>query len=82
LSKKLTHTAPVYPAVEWGPGGLVSLGEAAHPVVTSMDTWCKLGKHASKVLQAANMFTGIPVMAEISTQCRIDFLHFTPHPAL
>ena len=27
-----------------GPGGLVPTEEAAHPAVTSMGTWCKLGK--------------------------------------
>ena len=30
--------------LKWGPGGLVPTGEAAHPAVTSMGTWCKLGK--------------------------------------
>ncbi|XP_065917594.1 uncharacterized protein [Dysidea avara] len=33
-----------YPAVYWGPGGLVSSVEAAHPAVASMGTWCLLGK--------------------------------------
>ena len=30
--------------LKWGLGGLVPTGEAAHPAVTSMGTWCKLGK--------------------------------------
>ena len=33
-----TLLAPVYPAVYWGPGDLVSSGEAACPAVTSMGT--------------------------------------------
>ena len=35
-SMAFTHIAPVYPAVFWGPGDLMSSGEAAHPAVTSM----------------------------------------------
>ena len=44
LARSFTHIAPVYPAAYWGPGGLVSSGEAAYPAVTSMGTWCLLGK--------------------------------------
>jgi len=50
LAKNFTHIALVYPDVEWGPGGLVSTGEATHPAVTSMGTWCKLGKQMPTVL--------------------------------
>jgi len=39
VSLNFTQIAPVYSAVKWGPGGLVSTGEAAHPAVTSMGTW-------------------------------------------
>ena len=38
LSKKIYLVYP-WPAVYWGPGGLVSSGEAAHPAVTSMGAW-------------------------------------------
>ena len=44
-AKNFTHIALVYPAVKWGPGGLD--GEVAHLAVTSMGTWCKLGKQIS-----------------------------------
>ena len=30
--------------LKWEPGSLVSTGEAAHPAVTSMGSWYKLGK--------------------------------------
>ena len=43
-ARNCTHIAPVYPAVQWGPGGLMSTEEAALPTDTSMGTWCKLGK--------------------------------------
>ena len=43
-ARNFTHIAPVYPAVYWGPGGLVSSGEAAHPAATALGTWCLLGK--------------------------------------
>ena len=34
--RNFTHIVPVCPAVYWGPGGLVSTGESAHPAVTSI----------------------------------------------
>jgi len=49
-ARNFTHIAPVYPAVKWGPGGLVPTGEAAHPAVTSMGTWgskCQTAVHVS-----------------------------------
>ena len=44
LEQETLHIVPVYPLFKWGPGGLVSTGEAAHPVVTSMGT---LGSNAN-----------------------------------
>ena len=38
-------------------GDLVSFGEAAHPAVTSMGTWCLLG-----MTQVPKWSTGIPVL--------------------
>ena len=34
-------------STQLGPNGLVSTGEAAHPAVIPMGTWCKLGKQIS-----------------------------------
>jgi len=34
---------------KWGPGGLVSTGETAHPTVKSIGTWCKLGSKCPTV---------------------------------
>jgi len=36
-------------------GGLVPTGEAAHPAVTSMGAWCKLGKQMSTVVHVSLM---------------------------
>ena len=47
--------APVYPADKWGPGELVSTGEAAHPAVTSMGTWYELRKQESTTVHISLM---------------------------
>ena len=46
---------------KWGPGGLVSTGEAAHPAVTSMGTWCKLGKQMPVLVS----LSGVGVVVEL-----------------
>ena len=70
LARNFTHIATVYPAVKWGPGGLISIGEAAHSAITSMGTW---GSKFPTVLSGVGVVVEVKVLQPLSLRPAVGY---------